>query len=350
MSAEHLATASAAGAEATPSLPAGGGLGFKGFGAKLLGSRIGPYIGVGTVLVALLVVEAITQGNFYGSGNVTNLMRQMAVPLILGGAMTLALLTGGVDLSIGSSLALSATVYAKLYEAGAPPILSFLACLLFGLVVGFLINGFLIGRLNMSFFVVTLGTLSLYRGVVYLWTNLKTIDMYEDKFTSSLGNDTILGGKVPLAFLFAVGVVLLLYVMLKFTTFGRQIYAVGGNREAARLSGVRTDWVIAAVYAITGLCAAFAAVLMIGRTASVDPNIGESMELQAAAAVLLGGVALSGGNGSIWGAVLGVVFLGILENALSLAGASASWQLIVTGLILVIAVYLDRVRARLHQH
>jgi ribose/xylose/arabinose/galactoside ABC-type transport system permease subunit len=344
---EQMATVP--GGKALPAAPAGQGAGLRRAGARIMGSRIGPFIGVGTVLVALLLVEAITQGNFYGSANLTNLMRAMAVPLILGGAMTLALLTGGVDLSIGSSLGLSATVYAKLYEAGAPPILSLIACLAFGLVVGFAINGFLIGRLNMSFFVVTLGTLSLYRGVVYLWTNLKTIDMYEDKFTGGLGNDTILGGKVPVAFLIGVAVVVVLYLMLRFTTFGRQIYAVGGNKEAARLSGVRTDWVIAAVYAITGLCAAIAAVLMIGRTASVDPNIGESMELQAAAAVLLGGVALSGGNGSIWGAVLGVVFLGVLENALSLAGASASWQLIVTGLILVIAVYLDRVRARLHR-
>ncbi|MFN8231926.1 MAG: ABC transporter permease [Actinomycetota bacterium] len=316
---------------------------------RILESQIGPFIGVGSVLVILLVVEAFVQSNFYNASNLTNLGRTLGVPLVLAAGMTLALLTGGVDLSIGSSLALSGTLYAKLYTGGTPPLLALVICLAFGLVVGFAINGFLIGRLNMSFFVVTLGTLSLFRGVVYLWTNSETISMYDDDLTQKIGNDTTLGGHVPIALLIAVATVVAIYLMLRLTTFGRQIYAVGGNREAARLSGVRTDWVIAAVYAITGLCAALAAIMTIGRTASVDPNMGESLELNAAAAVLLGGVSLSGGSGSIWGAVLGVVFLEVLANALALAGTSTSWQLIVTGVILIVAVYLDRLRARAHQ-
>jgi len=316
---------------------------------RILESQVGPFIGVGSVLVILLVVEAFVQSNFYEPGNLTNLGRALGVPLVLAAGMTLALLTGGVDLSIGSSLALSGTLYAKLYTGGTPPVPALVICLAFGLIVGFAINGFLIGRLNMSFFVVTLGTLSLFRGIVYLWTNSETISMYEDSLTQKIGNETTLGGHVPIALLIAVATVVAIYLMLRLTTFGRQIYAVGGNREAARLSGVRTDWVIAAVYAITGLCAALAAIMTIGRTASVDPKMGESLELNAAAAVLLGGVSLSGGSGSIWGAVLGVVFLEVLANALALAGTSTSWQLIVTGVILVVAVYLDRLRARANQ-
>lgn len=315
----------------------------------LFGSQIGPFLALGAVLIFLLIVEGITQPEAFESGNVTNVMRALAVPLVLAVGMTFCLLTGGVDLSIGSSLALSGTLYAKLYTSGAPPVLSLLACILFGLCIGFLVNGLLIGKLDMSFFVVTLGTLSLYRGIVFLWTDAETIDMYEDSLTQKIGNETIFGDKLPIAFVIAVGVVILGYVLLKYTNFGRRVYAVGGNAEAARLSGVRSDWVIAAVYAIAGICAAIAALMTIGRAASVDPNMGTSLELNAAAAVLLGGVALSGGMGSLWGAVLGVVFLEVLANALALAGLSTSYQLIVTGAILIVAVYLDRVRARAHR-
>jgi len=315
-------------------------------GKRLLASRVGPFIGVGTVLLLLLVHEAISQPQFFDAANLTNVGRSLAVPLVLAGAMTLVVLTGGVDLSIGSSLALSGTLYAKLYHSGMPPGLALVLCLMFGAVVGFVINGILIGRLDMSFFVVTLGTLSLYRGIVLLWTHANTIDMYGDPVTSAIGNETILGGKLPVGFLIGVVVIVVLFIILRFTTFGRQVYAVGGNREAARLSGVRSEWVIAAVYAVTGLAAALAALMSIGRASSVDPNMGTSLELEAAAAALLGGIALSGGVGSIWGTVLAVVFLGVLSNALALAGASTSWQLIVTGAILVVAVYLDRIRTR----
>jgi ribose/xylose/arabinose/galactoside ABC-type transport system permease subunit len=312
----------------------------------LVTGRAGPFLGIGTALVLLLLVEAATQPDFFEPANLTNVARALAVPLVLALVMTFALLTGGVDLSIGSTLALAGTVYAKLWLGGVPAGLALVLALLFGGAIGFLVNGVLIGRLNMSFFVVTLGTLSLYRGIVFLWTKQSTVDMYDDRLTQVLGNDTIIGGHIPVGFLVAVALGVFLWLVLRFTTFGRQVYAVGGNREAARLSGVRTDWVIAAVYGICGLGAALAALMAIGRGTALDPNMGTSLELSAAAAVLLGGVALSGGVGSIWGAVMGVVLLELLANALSLAGLPNSWQLVVTGVILIIAVYLDRVRAR----
>jgi ribose transport system permease protein len=319
---------------------------FKQLGAKLLGGSFGPVVGVGGVLVALVLFELVTQPTFGSADNLTNLGRAAIVPLVVSAAMALVLLTGGVDLSIGSTLALTGVLYAKLVTGGAPAGLALLACLAFGAVVGFVVNGILIGRLNMSFFVVTIGTLSLYRGIVYLWTSTNTIDMYGDDVSAFLGNDTILGGHVPIGLLVALALVLALWWVLRWTTFGRSVYAVGGNREATELAGVRSGWVIAAVYGISGLCAALAAVMTIGRSTIADPNMGLNLELTAAAAALLGGVALSGGVGSIWGAVLGVAFLQALTNALSLAGVSTSWQLVVTGAILIVAVYLDRVRAR----
>lgn len=314
--------------------------------AGLLASRFGPFVGLGALLAALVVYELATEPTFSSLDNLTGLGRSMAVPLVVAAAMAVVLLTGGVDLSIGSTLALSGTLYAKLVTDGAPGGLALLVTLAFGAAVGFAVNGVLIGRLNVSFFVVTIGTLSLYRGLVFLWTDTDTIDLYGDQVSHSLGDRAILGEHLPIGLVIGVAVVVVLYLMLRYTTFGRAIYAVGGNREASELSGVRSGWVIASVYAISGLCAALAAVMTIGRATIADPNMGTNIELGAAAAALLGGVALSGGVGSIWGAVLGVAFLAVLTNALALAGASTSWQLIVTGVILIVAVYLDRVRAR----
>ncbi|MDO8210226.1 ABC transporter permease [Conexibacter sp. CPCC 206217] len=313
---------------------------------RVLGGTFGPIVGVGGVLVALVLFELLTEPTFGSADNLTSLGRAAAVPLVVSAAMALVLLTGGVDLSIGSTLALTGVLYAKLVTGGAPAGLALIACLVFGAVVGFTVNGILIGRLDMSFFVVTIGTMSLYRGIVYLWTDSSTIDMYGDRVSRALGNDTILGGHVPIGLLVGLALVLALWWVLRWTTFGRSIYAVGGNREATELAGVRAGWVTAAVYGVSGLCAALAAVMTIGRSTIADPNMGLNLELTAAAAALLGGVALSGGVGSVWGAVLGVAFLQALTNALSLAGVSTSWQLIVTGAILIIAVYLDRVRAR----
>jgi ribose/xylose/arabinose/galactoside ABC-type transport system permease subunit len=315
----------------------------------LFGSRFGPFIGVGAVLILLCAYMAATEPVFSSGDNLTNLMRSMAVPLVLAGAMALVLLTGGVDLSMGATLALTGTLYAKLVTDGAPAGLALIACIAFGAALGFCVNGILIGRLDMSFFVVTLGTLSAYRGLTFLWTDSTTIDMFGDSLSQRVGDSTVLGDRIPFGILIALGVVVLLYLVLRFTNFGRAIYAVGGNKEAAELSGVRSGWVIAAVYGISGACAALAAVMTIGRSTIADPNMGTNIELQVAAAALLGGVALSGGVGSIWGAVLGVVFFQVLSNSLSLIGAPQSWQLIVTGVILVVAIYLDRVRSRVNR-
>lgn len=313
---------------------------------RVLGSRFGPFIGVGSVLVALVIYEFVTEPAFSSAANLTSLGRAAAVPLLLTAAMALVLLTGGVDLSIGSTLALSGILYAQLVTGGINPGVAVGLTLGFGAALGFGVNGLLIGVFNMSFFVVTIGTLSLYRGLVFLWSDTNTIDMYGDRVSGLLGNEAVFSGHIPIGLLVALGVVATFYVILRLTTYGRSIYAVGGNREASVLSGVRSGLVVASVYGISGLCAALGAILTIGRTTIADPNMGTNVELQAAAAALLGGVALSGGIGSIWGAVLGAAFLLVLSNALALAGASASWQLIVTGLILVVAVFLDRLRAR----
>jgi ribose/xylose/arabinose/galactoside ABC-type transport system permease subunit len=310
-------------------------------------SPVAPYIGLSVVLLAVVVVNVMTEPTFSSWSNITNLMRSMAVPLLLAAAGTLVLLTAGVDLSIGATLGLAGILYAKLVTGGVPAWPALLITVAAGGAIGFLLNGMLIGRVGMSFFVVTLGAGSLLRGIAFLWSDNTAIDMSGDSLSQTLGNTAILGDKLPVSMVVAVAAVVGLWLVLRYTTFGRSVYAVGGNREAAELSGVPSGWVIASVYGIVALCAAIAGIMMIGRQTLADPNAGNGIELTVASAILLGGVALYGGVGSVWGAALGTVFLAVLANSLSLRGLSANWQLVVTGGILLVAVYLDRVRQRI---
>lgn len=319
--------------------------GIGGRGGSLLRSSIGPYVGLATALILLVLALSVTQEAFLSADNITNIMRTMAVPLVLAAGMTLVLLTAGVDLSMGSILALTGVMYATLTTSGVPGEVALLAALATGAAIGFFINGLMIGRLGMSFFVVTLGTLALFRGITFLWTETN-IDQYDDRLSSTLGNEVVLNDFLPIAFIVAIGVVLLVWFILRFTSYGRSVYAVGGNAEAAELSGIRSGWVVAGVYGISGLLAGLAAVLTIGRTTSAAPTAATGIELQVAAAALLGGVALSGGVGSIWGTVLGVAFLEVLNNGLNIAGFSSYWQQVFTGLVLLAAITLDWLRNR----
>lgn len=306
-----------------------------------------PHLGLGAVLLALIVFNVATEPTFSSWSNLTNLMRSLSVPLLLAAAGTLVLLTAGVDLSIGAILGICGILYAKLVTGGMDPVLALLITTAAGGAIGFGVNGLLIGRVGMSFFVVTLGVASLLRGAAYLWSENTAIDMADDHVSETLGNAAILGDKLPVSMIVAVVAVVVLWLVLRYTTFGRSVYAVGGNREAAELSGVRSEWVIAGVYGVVGLCAAIAGIMMIGRQTLADPNAGNGIELTVASGILLGGVALYGGVGSIWGAVLGTGFLAVLANTLALRGISNNWQLVVTGAILLLAVYLDRVRQRI---
>jgi len=306
--------------------------------------NLGQAGGLLLVLIVLCGVMSIMTPNFATGLNATNLMRGAAVTIVLSVGMTLVLLTAGIDLSIGAILAAGGVVYFDLGMLGAPGPLALLGALGAGVVLGSF-NGYLIGRVGMSFFVVTLGTASLYRGAVLLWTDNQTKDAYGDGFARSIG-DSILVGIVPTPFVIAIAVLLIAAIALRYTIWGRSVYATGGNREAAEFSGIDTGWIIMSVYAVSGLCAALAGVMVIGRSTIVLPSAGMGIELQVAAAVLLGGAALSGGAGSVWGTLLGVVFLEVLRNVLNFAGVSSFWQLLLTGAILLCAVFLDRIREK----
>lgn len=315
--------------------------------SRFAASSVAPYLVLLALTIALLVFNAITEPVFFTPANITNVMRTLAIPLILAAAGTLVLLTGGVDLSMGALLGFAGIVYSQLVVfGGLNSWVALLLTLLVAVVVGLFVNGYLVGRVGMNFFVVTLGTASLLRGLAYLWTGGAQTDMAADPLAAMLGDTAIFGGLIPVSFLVSFGAVVVLWLILRFTTYGRSIYAVGGNREAAELSGVRGAWVIASTYGIVALCAAIAGIMTIGRVTLADPNAGAGVELTVIAGIMLGGVALTGGVGSVWGAALGITFLSILSNSLGLRGLNNNWQLVLTGGILILAVLFDRWRQR----
>lgn len=301
------------------------------------------YIGVGFVLALMVVYWTATQDRFLTGQNVKNILNTNAVLLVLVAGQTVVMISRGIDLSVGSAFVLVGVVLAELLGRGMPEGLAIALALVFGAGLG-LVNGLLIGWLKFDFFVVTLGTLALFRGLALVYTNGEAQSVSGHKVINFLGNGEILGISTPIVI--AVAVVLAVGFVLRYTIFGRRVYLIGGNEEASRLTGIPIDRTRVMVYVISGALAGLAGVILTGRLLASDP-VGESgTELTVIAAVLLGGISLAGGAGSIVGSVMGVLFIGVLANGLSIAGISAFWQQVVTGVILILAVSLDFVRRR----
>jgi ribose transport system permease protein len=293
------------------------------------------------LFVALFVLFAVTQERFATSANIKALLTSAAILWVVAIGLTFVMLAGGFDLSVGSMLALTSIgLGVFVNDFGLPAVVAVAAALGLGAVLG-TFNGVLIGRLGLSFLVVTLGTLILYRGVVNLWSDTKTTQVLSS-FLDSLAFDAFLGIPFPVWLMVATFVVAL-YVQ-RSTYFGRDVYAVGGNADAARLSGIKVNRTIIAVYAISGLLAGVAGVLQTARIGAASPQVGEAVLFDAAAAVLLGGTSFAGGLGGVGGTAVGVLFLATLQNGLSVAGIASFWQQILTGAILLVAVLLDRMQ------
>jgi ribose transport system permease protein len=296
------------------------------------------------VLVLMTVFFAITQDQFLTGGNISAILTSSSILWIAAMGLTFVMLAGGFDLSIGSMLALAGVALGWfLNDAGLPVAVAIIATVALGVVLGGLVNGFLIGKLGLSFLVVTLGSLILFRGLTNYWSGSKTTQVISP-FLDGLAFGSTFGVPNPVWLMVATYLVML-YVQ-KYTFFGRDIYAVGGNVEAARLSGIRTSRTIIAVYAISGGLAALAAVMQDARIGAASPQVGDNLVFSAAAAVLLGGTSFSGGVGGVSGTVVGVLFLGVLQNGLSVAGVESYWQQIITGAILIGAITLDYVQRK----
>jgi ribose transport system permease protein len=295
------------------------------------------------VLIAILiVVMSIASPYFLSLAN----FRAMAVGLVPTGVivigMSILLVSGGFDLSVGSVLALASTVCALLMIAGTPILLAIVATLLLGAFIG-LVNGLLITGLSINPLVATLGTMSVARGFALVFTEGFSLSSLPTSF-GLLGN-TNLFGLPPIVWLMIV-LVALGDFLLRRSTFFRQIYFIGSNERAARLSGISVDRVRVVAYVLTALLAALAGIMLASRLMSGTPTAGNGLELQVLAAAVIGGASLRGGEGTVLGAFLGAVFVALINNAMTMLAVSIYWQMIVTGAVLVAAVAIDMIGRR----
>lgn len=300
-------------------------------------------------LFFLCIMIAIMTDNFLTTDNFWNVMRQISVNVCISVGMTLVILTAGIDLSVGSILALCGAITAGLLKSGVSiPALNLfigftvLGAVIVGLLVGGglgMINGYAITKFKVPSFVATLAMLTMARGFTMLWTEGHPITGLGASF-GFLGTGWFLG--IPMPVWISGLVVALAMVLTNKTRFGRYIYAIGGNESAARLSGISVNKIKIWVYALAGMLAAIGGVLVTARLDSAQPNAGMSYELDAIAAVVIGGTSLSGGKGTIMGTVLGALIIGVLNNGLVLLDVSPFWQQVVKGMVILLAVIIDK--------
>lgn len=292
------------------------------------------------VFAAICVVAALLSPDFLTTRNLANLLQQSSLTGIIAVGMTLVILTSGIDLAVGSIAALSGMIVAILLDIALPIPVAILAALIVGVGVG-LVMGAVSAWLRLPAFIVTLAGLTAVRGWAYTLTDGRPAGSgLPDAFTI-IGGGYL--GILPLTGLIFIGVTIITALILRYTTFGEYIYAVGSNEEAARLSGVPVNWIKAAVFGFSGLTAAIAGVLLTSRLTIGQPTAFQGAELDAIAAVVLGGTNLFGGRGGVGGTFIAVLLLSVLKNLFNLLGVGSFVQMIATGLILVLALILNKV-------
>lgn len=295
-------------------------------------------IGILCVLVLICIALAVATPNFLMYNNIISVLRQVSNNMYLALGMTLVIILGGIDLSIGSIVAMSGTIIVGLIvNSGLPMGLAIVLGILLGVAGGF-INGWIIANFKVPAFIVTLATMNIAKGIAYVYSGGRSVRITSSSF-NMIGGGYL--GPVPLPVIYMVILIVAFSVMLNKTKFGTYIYAIGGNRESARLSGVPIKKVEIAVFTLSGLLAAFAGLILCSRMFSGQPSVGEGYEMDAIAACVLGGVSMSGGQGRISGTVIGALVIGVISNGLNLMGVSSFWQLIVKGIIILIAVLID---------
>ena len=290
-------------------------------------------------LIIFAIVVSILNPRFLTHANILNVLRQTSINSIIAVGMTLVILTGGIDLSVGSILAFCGAVMASLLNAGYGAILSLGITLILGLVFGFF-NGFLVSKMKLQAFIVTLVTMTFLRGATLVFTDGKPITVDDGGIIfENIGGGYLFDIPIPIyiMLLFVAG-----HYLLMHTKFGRYTYAIGGNEEATKLSGVNVEKIKIWVYGLCGMLSALAGVILTSRLYSAQPTAGSGYELDAIAAVVLGGTSLSGGVGKITGTVLGALIIGVLGNALNLLNVSSYYQMMIKAIVILIAVLIDR--------
>lgn len=293
----------------------------------------------GLVFVALFIIVfmSIKSDVFLTSQNIINILRQISINGILAVGMTFVILTGGIDLSVGSVVAITGVIVGSLLQSGTNWFLASLAALVVSAICG-VFNGWLISYVGFQPFIATLSTMTIGRGFAQVYSNGKPYTISDPSF-KVIGQGYFLGIPVPIILLVIFCIIGL--VILTMTTFGRYVFAIGGNMNAAKLSGVRTQRVQLMVYVMSSICAWMVGLILAARISSGQPTAGESYEMDAIAATAIGGTSMSGGIGSLSGTIIGFVILGLLQNSMNLMNINSFWQQIVKGLLIIIAIFLD---------
>ena len=289
-------------------------------------------------LLLVCIVFSLLSPQFLAVNNLSNIAVSACVNAVIAVGMTLVIITAGIDLSVGSVLALASVVMATFMASGTPVALAVLIGLIIGCLCGIL-NGVLISLVHLQPFLVTLGTMSLIRGVALIYTNGQPITDLPKSFRSPIaGNAGVIPKPIIIAFLFAfIG-----YIILQHTRIGEYIFSIGGNEVATRFSGIDVNKYKIITYAISGVGAALAGIILAARVGASEPTAGQGYETNAIAAAAIGGASLAGGKGSIWGAVIGALILSALTNGLTILNVQSFWQQVATGAIIIIAVTFDK--------
>lgn len=296
--------------------------------------KLGPLLG----LLVLAIIMTFLSDRFLTIDNLINVTRQVSLNAIISVGMTLVILTGGIDLSVGSVVAFAGCITAGFLAKGINMYLAIAAGMVLGAVIG-LVNGLFVTKGKVQPFIATMATMTIARGLTLVYSDGRPITGMSDEFRS-LGGGYVFGIPIPVIFMLVVFV--LGYLLLKKMYIGRYIYAIGGNIEAARLSGINTNKILTLVYVLSGILAAFTGIILTSRLNSAQPTAGAAFEMDAIAAVVLGGTSLAGGVGTIGGTLVGAIIIGVLDNGLNLLNVSSFYQQVAKGIVILLAVLLDR--------
>jgi len=294
------------------------------------------------VLLILIVTMSFLSDRFLTWSNIITVLRQTSINAVIATGMTFAILIGGIDLSVGSVLAITGAIAASLVASGMNIILVIVLTLLIGLAIG-LVNGLLISKGRLQPFIATLGTMTLLRGLTLVYTQGRPISIFGSDASamfSKIGTGYFLGIPIPVYIMLVV--FFISWYTLNHLKIGRYTYALGSNEEATMYSGIKTDNIKLFVYAVAGLLAALAGIIVTARLGSAQPTAGSGYELDAIAAVVIGGTSMAGGIGTIFGTAIGAIIIGILDNALNMLQVSSYYQDVAKGVVILIAVLLDR--------
>lgn len=293
------------------------------------------------VLYAVMIVFFTSQSEYFlTSRNLVLVAASVATLGIVAATQTAVIISGGFDLSVGSTAALCSVVTAKTIEAGGGTAGSIAAALGLGALVG-VTNGLVITKLRVNPLIATLGMLSIARGAAYVWTEALTVALPADSL-AFMGRAKVIG--VPVSVFYMLGTFALVWLMLRYTVFGRFVFAVGGSERAAFVAGIRVDRVRIAIYALSGLSAGLAGLVIASQLVAGSPQAASSLELSAVTAAVLGGASLSGGRGRVWMTLVGALIMGTLTNGLVLMDVSSFWQMLILGVVLIVAVAFDQLR------